>query len=109
MRGCDTRIDGTAAVGKDLSLNFVFTDAGESYALVLKGGVLNYRQVETLPDADVTLKLTKELWLGLVTGRAGLRELVFSGDLDVDGSRLALLSFFRLMDNPEGDFEIVLP
>lgn len=39
---------------------------------------------------------------------AGLRE-TFSDDLDVDGSRLALLRFMRFFDKPTGTFAIVTP
>jgi alkyl sulfatase BDS1-like metallo-beta-lactamase superfamily hydrolase len=35
--------------------------------------------------------------------------MIFSKDLDVDGSRLALLSFFSLLDRPDGNFPIVTP
>jgi alkyl sulfatase BDS1-like metallo-beta-lactamase superfamily hydrolase len=45
----------------------------------------------------------------LVTGQAGLKELVFSDELDVDGSRTELLSFFGLMDPVDGNFAIVTP
>ena len=35
--------------------------------------------------------------------------MVFSDELDVDGSRTALLSFFRLLERPDGRFAIVTP
>jgi alkyl sulfatase BDS1-like metallo-beta-lactamase superfamily hydrolase len=103
------RIDGPAAEGKHLKINFIFTDLGESYVLEIDNAVLNYRKGEPDPDADVSLKLTREFWLNLATGQAGLRQMIFSDDLDVDGSRLDLLSFFSLMETPRGDFNIVTP
>jgi alkyl sulfatase BDS1-like metallo-beta-lactamase superfamily hydrolase len=45
----------------------------------------------------------------LLTGQAGLREMIFSDDLAVEGSRLDLLSFFRLLDRPNQAFAIVTP
>jgi len=56
-----------------------------------------------------TVRLTRALLVRLVTGQAGLRDLVFSDELSVDGSRLALVSFLRLFDTPMGDFPIVTP
>jgi alkyl sulfatase BDS1-like metallo-beta-lactamase superfamily hydrolase len=103
------RLDGPKAAGRELTLNFVFTDLGESYVVTLENGVLNHRRAEPDPDADVTLELTREMWLRLVTGQTGLRDLVFSDDLRVQGSRLDLLAFFRLLDAPSGDFPIVTP
>ncbi len=103
------RIDGPAAAQSDLSVNFVFTDIGQSFALQVENGVLNYRRVETLPEADVTLKLTREFWLALAVGKAGLRDMIFSDELEVEGSRMKLLSFFSLMETPSGTFDIVAP
>jgi alkyl sulfatase BDS1-like metallo-beta-lactamase superfamily hydrolase len=45
----------------------------------------------------------------VVTRQAGLRELIFSDELDVKGSRMALLGFFELLDDPDGSFPIVTP
>jgi alkyl sulfatase BDS1-like metallo-beta-lactamase superfamily hydrolase len=45
----------------------------------------------------------------MATGQAGLRELIFSDDLAVEGSRARLLSFFSLFDRPDGRFPIVTP
>jgi alkyl sulfatase BDS1-like metallo-beta-lactamase superfamily hydrolase len=103
------RVNGPKAEGKQLVLNFVFTDIGQSYVLSLENSVLNYWQMEPDPDANVTVRLTRELWLGLVTRTAGLRDVIFSDDLQVEGSRLDLLAFFRLLDQPRGNFAIVTP
>ena len=45
----------------------------------------------------------------MLTGQAGIRETLFSDELDIEGSRLDLVSFFRLFDNPDGTFAIVTP
>jgi alkyl sulfatase BDS1-like metallo-beta-lactamase superfamily hydrolase len=45
----------------------------------------------------------------MLTGTAGIKETLFSGDLNVEGSRLDLVSFFRLFDKPDGTFNIVVP
>ena len=103
------RLNGPKAEGKELVLNFVFTDIDQSYVLSLENSVLNYWQREPDPDANVTVRLTRELWLGLVTRTAGLRDVIFSDDLQVEGSRLDLLAFFRLLDQPRGNFAIVTP
>ena len=92
-----------------MRLNFVFTDLGESYVLSLENAVLNHRRAEPDPDADATVELTRELWLRLATQQAGLRDLLFSDEISVEGSRMTLLGFFRLLDRPGGAFPIVTP
>ncbi len=104
-----TRIDASAAEGQELTLNFVFTDVDESYVLTLENAVLHHQRREPDPQANVTIRITQALLVRLFTGRAGARELVMSDELDIDGSRLDLLGFFRLLDRPDPDFAIVTP
>jgi alkyl sulfatase BDS1-like metallo-beta-lactamase superfamily hydrolase len=104
-----TRLDGPKAEGKSTRINFVFTDLDETYAVWLQNAVLHHRRTEDEPPADATVRLTRDFLVRLATRQAGLREMIFSKDLDVDGSRLALLSFFSLLDSPDGNFAIVTP
>jgi alkyl sulfatase BDS1-like metallo-beta-lactamase superfamily hydrolase len=41
--------------------------------------------------------------------QVGLREAIFADELEVEGSRLALLSFFSLLEAPNQAFPIVTP
>jgi alkyl sulfatase BDS1-like metallo-beta-lactamase superfamily hydrolase len=105
-----TRLNGPDADGKTLTVNFVFTDLGESHVLTLENSVLHHeRRPEPDPAADVTVRLTHDFFLRLLIRQAGLRELIFSDEFDVDGSRLDLLSLFALLDQPDGRFPIVTP
>jgi alkyl sulfatase BDS1-like metallo-beta-lactamase superfamily hydrolase len=45
----------------------------------------------------------------MLIGRVNLREIVFSDDLDVDGSRVDLLSFLMLLETSDARFNIVTP
>jgi alkyl sulfatase BDS1-like metallo-beta-lactamase superfamily hydrolase len=103
------RLDGPAAADKSMMLNVVFTDIGESYVLSLKNAVLHHKASPPDPAADVTLNITHDLLVRMLTGRAGLKETLFSDQLDVSGSRTDLLAFLMLLDRPEGDFNIVTP
>ena len=104
-----TRLNGPEAAGKRMVLNFVFTDLGETHVLTLENAVLHHERRETDPAAGVTLRLTKDFFLRLTTGQAGLRDMIFSDEIHVDGSRTELLSFFSLLDRPDGRFAIVTP
>jgi len=105
-----TRIDGPeAATREPTSLNFVFTDVGETHVLQLENGVLHHWKRAADPNAAVTVELTRALFLKMVTGEAGLKDLIFSDELKVQGSRATLLSFFGLLDPVEPNFPIVTP
>ena len=103
------RLNGPKADGKTAKINYIFTDLNESYVLTLENSVLHHRRADPDPQADVTVRVTRPLLVRLATGQAGLRELVFSDELSVEGSRLALVDFLRLFDNPDPDFPIVTP
>jgi len=104
-----TRLDGPAADGKLIKVNLVFTDTGESYLLTVENAVLHHERRSPEQAADATLRLTKDLFFRILARQAGLREMIFSNDLDVDGSRLALFSFFSLLDAPNESFAVVTP
>ena len=104
------RLDGPKADGVNLMVNFVFTDVKESYRLWIENAVLHHRRVEK-PDrnADVTVHMTKGMLVKMALGQAGLRDLIFGKELEVDGSRADLLKFFSLLDAPDPNFAIVRP
>ena len=104
-----TRLDGPRAAGKQMTLNFSFTDLGETHVLTLENGVLHHARRDPDPNAAASVRLTRDFLLRLATQQAGLREMLFSDDLAVEGSRLDLLAFFSLLDRPDGTFPIVTP
>jgi len=104
-----TRLDGPRADGKQMTFNFVFKDVGKTIVARLENAVLHHKEEAADPHADATVTLTRDFWLKLVTRQASLKDLVFSDDISVDGSRLKLISFFRLLDDPDGNFAIVTP
>jgi alkyl sulfatase BDS1-like metallo-beta-lactamase superfamily hydrolase len=103
------RLDGPAADGKRLKFNFVFTDAGETHVVELVNSVLHHRRAAAAQDVDATVYLTRDLLVRLATGEAGLKDLVLSDDLKVDGSRIKLLTLLSMLDKPDGRFAIVTP
>ncbi|MBY0401812.1 SCP2 sterol-binding domain-containing protein, partial [Myxococcota bacterium] len=105
-----TRLDGAKAAARDpLSLNFVFTDIGETWVLAVENGVLHHWKRDADPSAAATVRLTREFFLRLVTGQVGLRDVLRAGDLDLEGSPTALLAFFGLFESVDGNFPIVTP
>jgi alkyl sulfatase BDS1-like metallo-beta-lactamase superfamily hydrolase len=103
------RLNGPDAEGVGLSIKIEFTDLDESYLLEIKNAVLHHRSAQPDMAADATLKLTHELFVQMLIGQAGLRDTLFSDELEVEGSALDLLKFFSLIDKPAGKFNIVTP
>ncbi|MFQ5514782.1 MAG: alkyl/aryl-sulfatase [Myxococcota bacterium] len=104
-----TRLNGPEAEGKRMTIRLVFTDLAETYTLSLRNAVLHHQPGAGSSQADAEIRLSKRLFLRMVTRQLGLRELIFSDELDVEGSRMALLRFFSLLEPPQEDFAIVTP
>ncbi len=102
------RLDGPKAEGLDLAVNFIFSDRGEGYHLWLENAVL-HSEPHRGQAADVTLTLSHELFLKMAINQAGIKDTLFSDELDIDGNRLDMLKFMGLFDKPDGRFAIVTP
>ena len=101
--------DGERPADASYVINMTFTDTGEEIVLTLSNGVLRYREGEKALDANAGITLTRELFLSILLGNAGLRDTLLGDDLSVEGSRLDLLGFFRLFQPLEPVFEVVRP
>ncbi len=104
------RLNGEDADGKRYTFNFVFTDVRETHIVEIENAVLHHRRLEKpMPGTDATVRLTRDLLIQLGSGQAGLKDLVMSDDLRVEGNRLKLLGFLSLLDRPDPAFPIVTP
>ncbi len=103
------RLNGPRADGVELSVRVVFTDLGEAHLLKVRNAVLHHAPAEQGDEAAVTLSITRDLFVAMITGRAGVRDTLFSDQLSVDGNVLDLVRFFGLLDKPDGRFPIVTP
>lgn len=102
-------LDGPAAEGKKIRVNLVFTDLKESYLLWLENAVLHHSKGPAGSEADVTLMLTKPMFLKIMAGSAKAKDLLFSDELKIKGSKVDLVRFLTLFDKAKGIFPIVTP
>ncbi|HEY4928322.1 MAG TPA: alkyl sulfatase dimerization domain-containing protein [Acidimicrobiales bacterium] len=97
------RINGPEAWDVCLTIDWRFTDLGQTHRATLGNGVLTHRVVgEGLAIADLTLELTKAQMIGVLFG-AGLDGIGAVGDLDAVGRLLEVVEF------PDRNFAIVTP
>ena len=103
------KLNGPDAEGVVLSVNIVFTDTGESYLLSIENSVLHHRSSTIETAADAMMKISHDLFIRMLIGQAGLRDTLFSDELEVEGSIIDMLRFFSLFGKPDGTFNIVTP
>ena len=85
----------------------VFTDTKESYVLWIENAVLHHKAAAPASDANATLSLTKDIFIKMMAGTAGVKDTLLSDNLKVTGSRIDLVRFFGLIDKATGTFAIV--
>lgn len=102
-------INGPKAADSRFRMNLVFSDTGTSHVLWMENAVLHHRRAPPDPSAETTLTLTRPLFARMMIGNASLKDLLLTDDLRVDGSTIALLRFFSLIDKPPRTFAIVTP
>lgn len=100
-------LDGPAAEGKNLKINLVLTDISESYVLWIENAVLHFKRSEPAADANATLTLTKNIFVKMIAGTAGIKDTLLSDDLKIGGSKIDLVRFFSLIEKSTGTFPIV--
>ncbi|MBW1891919.1 MAG: MBL fold metallo-hydrolase [Deltaproteobacteria bacterium] len=103
------RLNGPKADGKNLMINLVFTDLGQSYVLHVENAVLHHKMAPPDAQANATLNITHGMFLRMVMNTAGIKEFLFSDDITIKGSKIDLIRFFALLDRPAGKFNIVTP
>jgi alkyl sulfatase BDS1-like metallo-beta-lactamase superfamily hydrolase len=102
-------LNGPNAEGKDFKVNLVLTDQKESYVLWIENAVLHFRSAPPASDAHATLSLTREIFVKMIAGTAGVKDTIMSDDLKVTGSKIDLVRFFSLIDKADGKFPVVTP
>jgi len=102
-------LNGPAAENKNLKINLVISDTKESFVLWIENAVLHHKKAEPAVNANATLTLTKEIFVKMMAGTAGMKDTLMSDDLKITGSVIDLVRFFTLIDKAPGTFAIVTP
>ncbi|MGB5325449.1 MAG: alkyl sulfatase dimerization domain-containing protein [Pseudomonadales bacterium] len=95
--------------GKDTAIGIRINDLDRAHLLYLENSVLHHRLLAARDRTDAVLNISHQAFLRMMTGQVGLQEMLLSDDIDIDGSRTAVLGFFSGFDKPDGKFDIVLP
>ncbi len=94
------RVDGPRAWDERLSIGVELTDAGASYRLELRNGVLVHRPAPA-KGADVVLRMPGAALVGLLAGQMD--------GVSVEGDPAVLGRLMAVLDAPDPDFAIVTP
>ena len=92
---------------KHFTVAFEFGDTNETHALEIRRSVAQFHQDFT-GEPKATVKLTKNVFLGLLVGKVDFVEAVKQGYIKVEGDAKAVPEFFSLFDKPAESPKITL-
>jgi alkyl sulfatase BDS1-like metallo-beta-lactamase superfamily hydrolase len=102
-------LNGPDAEGRDLRINLIISDIGESHVLWIENAVLHHKRAAPAADANATLTMTKDIFIKMMAGTAGVKDMLMNDDLKITGSKIDLARFLMLIDQATGTFAIVMP
>jgi alkyl sulfatase BDS1-like metallo-beta-lactamase superfamily hydrolase len=103
------RLNGPEASGRELAINFSFTDMAETYLVTVENAVLHAFPDRHADDAEAGLKVTRRGFVDLLLEAVTAEDLIARGELEIDGDAGKLLELMSLFDSFDAAFEIVLP
>ena len=95
--------------GVNVGISMNFTDLKETWALELSNAVLNNTKGRVLKNPDVTLTLTRPVFLGMLLQGKKLPDLIQAGAVKLEGDPKAFGAVFANIETFDPFFNIVTP
>ena len=107
------RLNPDRAKNEQMVIDFHFSNSGETHRLELEHSVLRSRivddkTIQSLP-ANSTINTSENAFKRILTKQLSIIEAGRQDLFNIDGSRLKVISFFRLLDDFDPAFNIVTP
>ena len=102
------RLDGEAAEGVEMTLNFTFTDLNVTHVVEIENSVLHHYIGEPVASADATITQDHETFIDLAVKSITPVDAMLDGKLEVD-NLLAMRKFRSMTSEPDFTFDIVMP
>ncbi len=103
------RLNAALADGKEMVINWSFTDTGETYALTLRNSALTYRGNWQDPEADLTLTLARPTLNAIILGQTQFSQEVAAGNIQLEGDGKKLGELLGMLDTFNPVFGVVTP
>ncbi len=103
------QLDGPRAADMSLTVDWLFTDTGNAYTLILANGVLRYRAGTPSIGSDAIVRISRAAFDRLIAGAAQPQDLIAGGELAIEGDAASFAQLFGLLDPPDPNFAIVTP
>ncbi len=103
------RLNAEKAAGKELTINFDFTDTKEQFEVTLANSVLNHSAGSQAAKPDATIHLARKLLNRIILKELTMADALLAGNVKVEGNVAALGQLFGLLDTFDPWFPLVTP
>jgi alkyl sulfatase BDS1-like metallo-beta-lactamase superfamily hydrolase len=103
------RLDGPEAAGRNLVMNWSFSDSGDQYVVEISNGALSFTTGKQALRADVCVLLERSALNELLLGQITMRAAIQSSRIEVSRGLVLFLHFFTLLDAGDPNFPIITP
>ncbi len=103
------RLNPDDAAGKQSKISIRFTDLDKQYQLSIRNSVLKYKEITESQMTENRIDISHPMFISMLTGQAGIKDILLSDNITYDGSLLDLIAFLRLFEQPIPQFNIVTP
>lgn len=103
------RLDAEKALGHDMTLNWVFEDLQQPYALTLRHGVLTHRANHRHTVADATVTSSKATLDRIALRQLDLETAIRQGDVRIEGDARKLPQLLGMLATFQPSFPLVAP
>jgi alkyl sulfatase BDS1-like metallo-beta-lactamase superfamily hydrolase len=103
------RLNGPKTVDKQITVNWVFTDVNQTFAVSLENSVLNYKQGSLAANPSATVTLTRAVLDKIAAKQATFAGRILAGDIKIEGEMAKFLEMMSCLDEFDFWFNIVTP
>ena len=102
------RLNGPAADGKTLTIDWDFTDIDQQWVLGLDHAAIHHHRGSS-DNPDASMRLSKRMFAEMLAGVTNVADALDTGEVTIDGDLDALVGLFGLLEQPDFHFDIVTP
>lgn len=103
------RLNGPKAAGRNIALNFHFTDTSERFAVSVRRAVLVAEGGRRHDGAQASMTMARRVLYGIAGGAVDASEAVAQGKLKIEGEPAALADWMALFDTFDPWFGVATP
>jgi alkyl sulfatase BDS1-like metallo-beta-lactamase superfamily hydrolase len=103
------RLNGPKAEGFRTTQNWLFTDTGEKFCVIVSNSAMSTSPRRLAPSPDATVTLKRADLDAVIAEKSTIEELIASSTIAISGERDKVLALFSRLDTFDRMFEIVEP